>query len=61
MEVNDCFTKKYSVDNLIRNTKIEDDIFCLIYNSLDAAEKARNNTNKNIIIEIFLDENKIFN
>ncbi|MHC1682288.1 MAG: ATP-binding protein [Clostridiaceae bacterium] len=54
MSLNDYFTKEYSVDNLIKGTKIEDAICCLIDNSLDAAEKV----SKNIRIEIFLDENK---
>lgn len=53
MGVNDYFTKEYSVDSLIKGTKIEDAICFLIDNSLDASEKA----SKSINIEIVLDNN----
>ncbi|NFT93800.1 hypothetical protein FDF86_15785 [Clostridium botulinum] len=58
MKESNYFTKEYSVDTLIKGTKIETAICFLIDNSLDAAEKVINNRN-NINIEIFLDENEL--
>lgn len=58
---NDGFTKKFGIDNLIRNVTFADAICFLIENSIDAAEKASElNPSKEYHIDLQLYDDRIF-
>lgn len=54
-------TKQYEINNLIKGVSIQDAVFYLIDNSIDAAEKAKlQGVFKDFIIDINIDNKKFY-